>query len=335
MNVGNLKENMTFKNYKALCDFLEIEIMGGNSKQAQLTELARHCRYEKVGHRILIKEVYAAPISEAASRGRKGIYSDILQSLIMDFLVSQNLSEICMSRNSLLIKVGMMNENSAYDDKRIKQLQMIMNFPEEILFDFFNTTNKVFKNSLDGALNGLRHKGYIHFDTALMFAYRIDSATNLLYREATSLEICKMHKLEKLVLDQFGYESMKEVNFSKPRSIKFSKRLIQVFNEQYAKHGEEIRFCYSAHRIRINDQMDKEQLLQFLIKEPAQKVQLQKQLIQSLNEQLLKNAIKRNLQAMESDKTDFITKARRSIQYIPAHKQLIARMIENTEWAAN
>ena len=333
MHVNRLKENMNFKNYKELCKFLGINVLSGNSKQAQFTELARHCLYEKVGHQILIKEIYPSPISESASRGRKAVYSEILQSLVMDFLISLNLSETCMTRNSLLIKVGMVNESYVYDEKNIKQLHKELDFPQEIIFDFFNTTTKVFKNALEGVFKSLEHKGYIHFGTALMLAYRVNDNANNLYREATPQEVYNIRNLEKHVLNQFDYTSLKELNFSRSRSVKFSKHLIQLFNEQYAQQGEEIRFYYSAHRIIINEQINNEQRVQFLIKDPNEKEQLQKQLIQSLKEQLLKNATKRHVQALESNKTDFVTKARCSIQYIPAHKQLIARLINRTEGA--
>lgn len=118
MKIENLKENMVFKNYKELCVFLGIKIAGGNSKQAQLNELARHCSLEREGHSFRIKEVYAAPIKDKASKGRKGFYSELLQALVMDYLVTRNISEICTTRNNLLCKVEMMQENFIYDEKK-------------------------------------------------------------------------------------------------------------------------------------------------------------------------------------------------------------------------
>ena len=325
MNINQLKKNMSFKNYRALCDFLGISVLAGNSKQAQFNELARHCHLVKVGHHIFVEEVYDSPI-ENVGRGRKGVYNEILQQLIMDFFVGQSLSEICITRNTILCKIGMMNEQFVYDEKKISHVENETNIPREILFDFFNTTNKVFKSAFEVVLKNLSQKGLIHYNTTLMLAYHSNSNINHMYREATSEEVANIKALETLALKHFGYASMKEVNFSKPRSKKFTKLVIQLYNERHSTQQEEIQFCYSAHKILLNKQLTEKQLLNFLL-DSKKKESLQDELNRTLSNQLCKNAIKRHQQALESDMSDFITQIRRSERYVPYFEELITRLI--------
>lgn len=331
MQVWRLKENMAFKNYKELCAFLGVKVAAGNSKQAQLAEIARHCRLGKMGHQIHIKEVYHSPIKEKTSRGRKGIYSELLQALIMDFLVVQNISEICTTRNSILDKIGAVNKNFIYDEKKTKLLIKQMDIPEEIFYDFFNTTDKIFKSAFEIALKNLMKKELIHYDIVLMLAYQADLNSKLSYREATLQEINDIQTVEQQVLQQFGYKTKRELNYNKARSKKFTKQVIHLYNERYRKPELTLQFCYSAHKINVNEHLEEECLLFFMIQDTNQRELTQTQLNQLLCEQLYKNAEKRHQQALlELNKTDFITQARRSTRYVADSEQLIKRLIVRT-----
>lgn len=58
MKIENLKKGQVFKNYKSLCQVLEIEVMKNtNSKIAQFKDLATFCKYTKSGHQITIIEL--------------------------------------------------------------------------------------------------------------------------------------------------------------------------------------------------------------------------------------------------------------------------------------
>lgn len=330
MRIGNLKENMFFKNYKELCGFLGIKVVGGNSKQAQLNEIARHCCLEKEGHSFRIKEVYATPIKEKASKGRKGYYNELLQALVMDFLIRQNISEICLTRNNLLCKIEVMQEHFVYDEKKLKLLQKEMSIPEGVLYDFFNTTNKTFKNALELVLKKLMQKELIDYETTIIFAYQMESISKLLYREATPQELHDIKKVEQQVREQFGYSSMKDITFSKSRSKKFSAQVTRLYSEQHVSSEWKIQFIYSAYKINVN-QLEEEKRLTYVIQDVTEKESLQYQLNQLLCEQLLKNAEKRHQEALESDKTDFITKTRCSEKYVAEHEELITRLIKQKE----
>jgi hypothetical protein len=71
MKIDKLYVGQVFKNYKELCLVLDIEIKAGmNSKESQFKELSRHCEFEKVGHKIIIKKKYDTPLPKVDRRGR-------------------------------------------------------------------------------------------------------------------------------------------------------------------------------------------------------------------------------------------------------------------------
>ncbi|MGD6876742.1 zinc-ribbon domain-containing protein [Bacillus infantis] len=71
MKTELLYEGQVFKNYKRMCEELELEIKhGANSKDAQFKELARYCSYEKCGHKITVTEVFVEVKDKIDNRGK-------------------------------------------------------------------------------------------------------------------------------------------------------------------------------------------------------------------------------------------------------------------------
>lgn len=71
MRTDKLYVGLILKNYKDLCNFLEIQLKKGtNSRDAQFKELSRYCMLEKNGHQIIIKEIYDTPLPKIDSRGK-------------------------------------------------------------------------------------------------------------------------------------------------------------------------------------------------------------------------------------------------------------------------
>lgn len=72
MKIEKLKEGQVFKNYKVLCEALEMPFKEGNSKKSQLKDLDLYCKWEKSGQSISIKQVYDKPLTKVENRGRSG-----------------------------------------------------------------------------------------------------------------------------------------------------------------------------------------------------------------------------------------------------------------------
>lgn len=57
MKIENLKVGMVIKNYKVLCELLEMPIQSGSSKKAQINVLSNCCKYHKEGQKFIIDEI--------------------------------------------------------------------------------------------------------------------------------------------------------------------------------------------------------------------------------------------------------------------------------------
>ena len=62
MKIENLKVGQIIKNYKELCNILEIKVSAGNSKKKQLNELERYCKYHKDKNKFIIDGIYDTPL---------------------------------------------------------------------------------------------------------------------------------------------------------------------------------------------------------------------------------------------------------------------------------
>ena len=58
MKIENLKEGMVIKNYKELCELLEIKPTTGRGKQNQLLLLNTWCDYHKQGNKFIIDNIF-------------------------------------------------------------------------------------------------------------------------------------------------------------------------------------------------------------------------------------------------------------------------------------
>ena len=70
MKIENLKVGMVIKNYKVLCELLEIPEKDGNSRKCQLQNLERFIRYEKQGFKYIITEIFNDPLPVIDGRGK-------------------------------------------------------------------------------------------------------------------------------------------------------------------------------------------------------------------------------------------------------------------------
>lgn len=122
MNIENL-ELKTYKNYKELCNTLNLKVVSGKSKQLQLIELERYCEYHKEGQKIIIDKVYKKPKEKMKSKTNSGIIARIKQGeyskemfpLVKNFVAnSPNLEYI--SKGRMLKILGLKNNN--YDIAR-------------------------------------------------------------------------------------------------------------------------------------------------------------------------------------------------------------------------
>lgn len=93
MKIDNLYEGQVFKNYRILCEELEMPIRTSNAKKAQLKELGRFCSMIKEGHEIIIEDVFDVPLPKIDGRGSARLKTPLRESnprLAKEWLAREN-----------------------------------------------------------------------------------------------------------------------------------------------------------------------------------------------------------------------------------------------------
>jgi len=252
-----LEVGQVVKNYKEMCAILEQEVVSGKSKQLQIKDWERYIRYSKQGHKFIIDEVYDLEIEKVETRGRKSIYGDAIQLLLLDLLGYKN-GKITISKSKLMKALGITNENYSLGNSNLSKLSNYLNMDVRFIYDFYNVNNSNFKSIIKTALNDLESKRVIHY-TTIKKLKTVDSIHN---RVATEFEIVKIMEIEKEVLISLGYEDMNSIRKSRHWNM-FKTEVKDKLTET-----TDIEYYYNAYEIIINKKFidyEKESLVSLML----------------------------------------------------------------------
>lgn len=258
MNLEKLEVGKVFKNYKELCKELGLPVKGGKGRQYQLKDLERYCKYRKEGHKFIIEEVYNKPLKKTDNRGKSlgsrnnnGVYSDLIQLLILDLLVQgNNNGRVLISRSRLIEAMQLVNKNYYYAGENVPKLSQYADIDERTIYDFYNTSRGSFRNAINVALKSLESKKLIMYNVIDMISLNINKEDELpydIYKEMTGEEKSMIMKIEKRLLVSMGYNDENEVRVTSDW-IKYKKRL----DEELRKYG--INYYHKAYDITVNQE---------------------------------------------------------------------------------
>ncbi|ARJ76184.1 MULTISPECIES: hypothetical protein [Bacillus] len=278
-----LTSGKTFKNYKVLCGELGLEVKrSGDSRKAQFKELERYCTYSKVGHSIIIEEVFEQPLQKIKRQGNNTVYSELLQLLILDMLAQSKNGNISISKGRLIKSVSLVNQNYKYCFEKRKSLARYANTDTEIVKDFYDSSNNSFKKAVVQALNKLVEKRLIMYDVIT----KVCEKGKFRPRKASSAEKKMIMACEKKVLDELGYKELSHVRVSRHWN-EFKRR-----SETLLKECSNLKYYFAAYDITANDKYienECEELIGFLLKE-IERVDYKEKLNHTACSKLLKNA---------------------------------------------
>ena len=277
MKVYRLKEQQNVKNYKKLCNLLEVPVKEGKAKILQIKEFERFFRFHKISTCYVINEIYELEREkidkrkDATKMGNNSKYSRNIQSLIIDLLAQSKNERLCLSVGALLDKLGMVNGNYLLARRNIPKLSELINVPESNCYDFYNYTQKDLKTKLESALNSLRRRALVMWTSELILcvkvsdaeineyeALKLDSSVKEVYEGSTNIKFRTVHKkadraekrlvlrIENEVLSEMGFVTLQGVFLAGGWDI-FKKRV-------HAKLWElgNIEYYYTAFEIVYN-----------------------------------------------------------------------------------
>lgn len=241
MNINNLKENTTIKNYKELCSILEIKATTGATKQKQLEELKIYCDYERSGNKYIINKVIYNPTITIKDilKNKNNKYIEILSNIILEYLYN-NPEEL---RDLPLIKLfsvlGITNINYKYANSYRKELSQLYNIHLASIYYFYDNTRNEYKKIIERCLNNLQKRSILFWSKCIII---VDKESKSFYRAD--------EEMKKLILDT-QKDILEELKVNSMIEIIKSKNKRKLFNDMIQK---ELSFNYFyAYDITVGD----------------------------------------------------------------------------------
>lgn len=262
------------KNYRELCDILNIKTTGGTYKTARLKELEEYILLHKEGFKYVIDGVCIVKKDrddkrvKANKSGKNIIYRDDIQIMMLDLLAQSKTGEVDLPANILLNKLGMVGANYVAGRKHILKLSEVTQVPTEICYDWYNNMNVQLKKKIESALTNLNQRALVEWERRTWVKTRnitipvnfnnfneIDLSesdekfirdVSVNFRPATAKEIRTILKIERKVL--------KELNCTDKRGL-FTSGKLQVFQKKISKYLLEeanIEYYYKTYHILYN-----------------------------------------------------------------------------------
>ena len=164
MKLDNISEGLIIKNYKELCQLLELEPKAGNQKKAQLKDIERYFSYEKQGHKMIVKELYNVPLPPNNNITQ---YIPLIERLILHHMVVEDdfyEGRLYIPKSKLFKLLKMINKQ--YSEFKYHQMQLAhkTKIPKETIVDFYRTSDDLLERNIERALNSLASQSLIQWN---------------------------------------------------------------------------------------------------------------------------------------------------------------------------
>lgn len=276
IKINNLKVDMVIKNYKELCQLIEVKPKTGNSKKAQIKWFKEHFTYKKEGNKIIIDEILTTKTQPKPLRGGSNNnipYKENIEKLILDILAqNNNKGKIFLSRNKFFYALEMVNVNYLDTYGRLDKWSKHLDIDEYIMREWIDTAGGVLERSVESALSSLRDKALIIWSKEMTICKLVEVESSEVidqqvkrdeYGEETVRYIMKKHmrdevreandeekkqvlRTEKDILDQIGCVDKSEV-IKKGMWQDFKIKLDSILLNKYR-----IKYHFQSYKILSN-----------------------------------------------------------------------------------
>ena len=222
MKIDDLKVGMKVANYKALCGLLEEPVKGGKSKEAQLKELSRHCKYTRSGNAFLIEEIYEVPTQQRDGRQK---YLYLIEPILLNYLAMRGKPSQELSWYKWFQELGLV-DSRIYDDEACEDEVASWGMSSYSLFRLRNLGKNKMREILVSALKNMKKRGLINYEEHWRIITR-DKVT----RVATEWDVQYIKRVQQTVLEELGCESMNVLGLSPRLNREFGEKTHEIFNK--------------------------------------------------------------------------------------------------------
>lgn len=330
IKLENLKIGMVIKNYKELCNTLEVDIKTGNSKKSQLKWFEDYFTYEKDGNKFMIANIFDKEIKPPPTRGGANNtyeYTQNIEKLLLDIL-AQNKSDgkIFLSKNKMFHLLNMVNTNYIDCNRKIPRLSKFLDIDERNVQEWYDTTGGMLERSLESALKKLQNQSLIFWSREITICkleaikgsgYWVKVQHNgengeekeqWIYEAMTRKIIKEADDDEKKYIIAVEREEMEKLNCDDKQEIikkglweRFENNVINIL-----KKHKGIIYYYKSYKILFNPEhiIKKQNQLNKLLLSINERKDQQHQLNSSIMQRNIDNALSRQSIASSSDIQD-------------------------------
>lgn len=166
-NIHKIQVGMEFKNYKVLCECLEVPVYNGTQKKVQIKEMSRFFDWDKTGNKFLVTKVYDKPKVKKVTPKRKPNENIVLESLLLNLLSTFN-GKMVVSKSYLYLMLQMINYNYMYAKRAPHLLANYIDVDIENVNEFYERTKDVLERNINNTLKSLYSRSLIDYATTRM-----------------------------------------------------------------------------------------------------------------------------------------------------------------------
>lgn len=170
----NISVGMVIKDYKELCNLLNIPILsGGNMKQSQIKQLKCYMDFDKSGQKFIITDIFDTPLTVNDQRklGNNSIYVKYIEVILLQYLSKQNGFTSTLNKVDWWKLLGFINDKyKNVPDKDLELLDPTVT-PFEIKM-FYQRCNTKLERILFSALNNLKNRKLIMYELQTVITYK-------------------------------------------------------------------------------------------------------------------------------------------------------------------
>ena len=272
MKIENLKVGQVLKNYKELCNVLDIKVASGKQKQLQLKELERFIIYHKEGNKIVVDEIRSKELKKVDNRneGNNIKYANDIEYLILKLLNRFEITgneKVGFSKNFLFSHCGLVNDNYKIIKGNTLKFSQMINMPVQTISECFDYTSNRMLKTLQNALNRMERQSLITWANGYNLVIRDEHGKEYL-EVATTEDEKEIMKIERSVMLEMDYKN-KRIIFLSGQWNEFKKKSTNKLKEIYPEliyYYDNISFNYNnkdiANALNEYTTLNKQQIKQ-------------------------------------------------------------------------
>lgn len=237
LDLSNIQEGMIIKNYKELCNLLNLNITTGKSKQIQLREINRYMDLLKTenNNSFIIMDIYDKPIPSNVNSK----YTHFIQDILLSYLAKENKKVIYLNKSQLIKILGLAN-NKYLEYKKDKE-KLLSIADDYNIAEFYKRCDSKILSILESSLKSLKHRLLLDYSDAYKIYY-LNNHNEYEYKIADNEEHSYILSVKKRVLEELGLKSEYQIYLDNGIRDLYYHRINEIVEDEMCWEG--IFQCY-------------------------------------------------------------------------------------------